>query len=179
MLSARKKTGIQAIATTVLFTGLYFALTIALAPVSYLPFQVRVSDVLIVMSAVVGLPAVYGVFFGCILANLFPVGYPANPVDVVAGSLANLIASYSAYKIAYQRSEKLRIVAATLISTLIVTFIVGSYLPFIILPEVSWIDVLWIGYLGVLPGELISQMVLGIPTIMTIQKLIHTGQRRT
>ncbi len=178
MLSARKKTGLQSVAAAVLFTGLYFALTIALAPISYLPLQVRISDVLIVMSVVAGLPAVYGVFFGCILANLFPVGYPANPIDVVAGSLANLIASYSAYRIAYQRTEKLRIVAATLTSSLIVTLIVGSYLPFIILPNVSWTDMLWIGYLGVLPGELISQMALGIPTIMTIQKLIHIDQKR-
>ncbi|RLG02334.1 MAG: QueT transporter family protein, partial [Thaumarchaeota archaeon] len=82
------------IAETLIFAALYFALTFILAPISFLPLQVRVSDSLIMLSAVLGLPVVYGVFLGCILANLFPVGYPPNPVDVVFGSLANLIASY-------------------------------------------------------------------------------------
>ncbi|MCX8187470.1 MAG: QueT transporter family protein [Nitrososphaeria archaeon] len=176
---AAKNIEIQKMAIAVLFTGLYFTLTIALAPISYLPFQVRISDVLIVMSVVVGLPAVYGVFFGCILANLFPVGYPPNPIDIVAGSLANLLASYAAYRIAYQRSGKLRIVIAAFTSTLIVSLIVGSYLPFIIMPKVSWRDIFWVGYLGVLPGEVVSQMALGIPAIMTIRKLIHMKSMNT
>lgn len=172
-MRAAKNIEMQKMAIAVLFTGLYFTLTIALAPISYLPFQVRISDMLIVMSVVLGLPVVYGVFFGCILANLFPIGYPPNPIDIVAGSLANLLASYAAYRIAYRRARKLRVVIASFTSTIVVSLIVGSYLPFILMPNVSLMDVIWKGYIWVFPGELVSQMALGIPAVLTLQKSIH------
>ncbi len=158
-----------------IFTALYFLLTFIFAPISFLPFQVRVSDALIMLSAVVGLPAVYGVFLGCILANLFPVGYAPNPFDVVFGSLANLIASYLVYRIAYGKPDKLRIIASGAISSAVVTLIVGSYLPFIILPNVSWIDMLWLGYLGVLPGEVVAQIAIGGSIVMALKKFLRAG----
>ena len=92
---------VQQVAETVIFAALYFLLTFILAPISFLLFQVRVSDALIMLSAVLGLPVVYGVFLGCIFANLFPVGYPPNLLDVVFGSIANLVAPYTVYRICY------------------------------------------------------------------------------
>ncbi|MCD6341998.1 MAG: QueT transporter family protein [Thaumarchaeota archaeon] len=171
MSSSRKRS--QIVAEVAVFAGLYFALTIALAPISFLPFQVRVSDILIMASAIVGISATYGVFLGCILANLFPVGYPPNPIDIVGGSIANLLASYAVYRIAYGRQGKLRLTIASLTSASIITLIVGSYLPFIILPNVSWGDVVWLGYAGVFPGELISQTILGLPLITAVKKVLE------
>jgi len=159
------------IAETLIFAALYFALTFILAPISFLPLQVRVSDSLIMLSAVLGLPVVYGVFLGCILANLFPVGYPPNPVDVVFGSLANLIASYLVYLTCYGRAGRRRILLAGIMSSIIVSLIVGSYLPFLIMPNVSWQEVVWIGYLGVLPGELIAQAGLGSALTLTLTRI--------
>ena len=160
-------------AVAALFAALYFALTFAFAPISFLPLQVRVSDALLILSAVLGLPVVYGVFLGCLLANIFPVGYLPNPLDIVFGSLANLISSYLVYRVAYGRLSGVRVAAGAVLSAISVTLIVGSYLPFIILPEVSWSDVVWIGYLGVLPGELVAQLAIGVPLALALRKFFQ------
>lgn len=162
---------VQQVAEMMVFAALYFILTFMLAPISFLPFQVRMSDMLIMLSAVFGLPAVYGVFLGCIFANLFPVGYPPNPLDIVLGSLANLISSYIVYRICYSRLNRLRVILSSAVSSLIITLIVGSYLPILILPSFSWWDVVWIGYLGVLPGELVAQSVIGSALVLALAKI--------
>ncbi len=162
---------VQQVAETVIFAALYFLLTFILAPISFLLFQVRVSDALIMLSAVLGLPAVYGVFLGCIFANLFPVGYPPNLLDVVFGSIANLVASYTVYRICYAKVNKLRVIASSFISSSIITLIVGSYLPFIIFPNLSWRDVAWMGYAGVLPGELLAQTVIGSSLVLALARI--------
>ncbi len=162
---------IQQIAEMMVLAALYFTLTFMLAPISFLPFQVRVSDALIMLSAVLGLPAVYGVFLGCFFANFFPVGYPPNPLDIAFGSLANLIASYTVYRICYNRLSKIRVVFSSVVSSLIISLIVGSYLPILILPGFSWWDVVWAGYVGVLPGELIAQSAIGSALVLALAKI--------
>lgn len=160
------------IAEIIIFVALYFTITFLLAPISFfLPFQVRVSDALIMLSAVFGLPAVYGVSLGCLFANLFPVGYSPNPLDIVFGSLANLAASYTVYRICYSRLSRLRIILSSLLSSLIITLIVGSYLPILILPSLSLWDMIWVGYIGVLPGELIAQSIIGSAMVLALARV--------
>ncbi|RLE78549.1 MAG: hypothetical protein DRJ51_09385, partial [Thermoprotei archaeon] len=48
------RASLMTIAGTVLIASTYFALTWILAPISFLPFQVRFSDSLIMLSAVFG-----------------------------------------------------------------------------------------------------------------------------
>jgi len=162
---------VQRIAEMMVFAALYFILTFMLAPISFLPFQVRVSDALIMLSAIFGLPAAYGVFLGCLFANFLPVGYPPNPLDIVLGSLANLAASYTVYRICYSRLSKLRIILSSLASSLIIALIVGSYLPILILPSFSLWDVVWVGYIGVLPGELIAQLAIGSALVLALARI--------
>ena len=65
----------------------YAGLTLALAPISYGPVQFHVSEVLTVLPFF--LPsAVWGLWLGCILANL----YTGSVLDIVFGSLATLLA---------------------------------------------------------------------------------------
>lgn len=162
---------VQRIAEMSVIAALYFILTFMLAPISFLPFQLRMSDALIMLSAILGLPSVYGVFLGCLLANFFPVGYPPNPLDIVLGSLANLIASYTVYRICYNRLNRIRVILSSLISSLIIVLIVGSYLPFLILPSVFWWDIVWLGYIGVLPGELVAQSIAGSALVITFARI--------
>jgi hypothetical protein len=124
---------VQRIAEMMVFAALYFILTFMLAPISFLPFQVRVSDALIMLSAIFGLPAAYGVLPRMPLRKLPPRRYPPNPLDIVLGSLANLAASYTVYRICYSRLSRLRIILSSLASSLIIALIVGSYLPILIL----------------------------------------------
>ncbi len=68
--------------------ALYAALTIALAPISYGPLQFRVSEALTVIPFLIP-GTVWGLFAGCILANL----YTGSVLDIVFGSLATLLAA--------------------------------------------------------------------------------------
>ena len=64
----------------------YAALTMALAPISYGPIQMRVSEVLCVLPFFFP-SATWGLFIGCMIANLISA---AGVWDVVFGSLATL-----------------------------------------------------------------------------------------
>ena len=66
----------------------YAALTILLAPISYGAVQFRVSEALTVLPFLMPC-TVWGVFVGCILANL----YTGSVLDIVFGSLATLLAA--------------------------------------------------------------------------------------
>lgn len=80
-LSARR------VAVCALVGGAYAALTVALSPISYGPVQFRVSEALTVLPFL--LPGtVWGLFVGCVLANLFT----GSVLDIVFGSLATLLA---------------------------------------------------------------------------------------
>lgn len=171
------RTHLRMIAETILIAATYFALTWILAPIGFLPFQVRFSDSLIMLSAVFGEAAAWGVFLGCIIANCFPVGYPPNIIDIVFGSFANLISGYVVLAIT-KRYSRIRLIIASLASSLIVTFIVGTYLPILILPRFTVKDILFLGYLGVLPGELVSQAILGVWLVEGIKRLLPKKMAR-
>lgn len=66
----------------------YALATIALAPVSYGPIQLRVSELLCILPFFIPGTA-YGLFVGCLLANLLT----GNVFDVLFGSLATLLAA--------------------------------------------------------------------------------------
>ena len=78
-----------------MIAAIYAVLTIVLAPISYGPIQVRLSEALTVLPALTprGIP---GVFVGCIVANIIS---PYGLVDLVLGSLATLIAAIASYKL--------------------------------------------------------------------------------
>ena len=76
------------LAVSAVIAALYAALTIALAPISYGPLQFRVSEALTVMPFLIP-STVWGVFVGCILANL----YTGSVLDILFGSLATLLAA--------------------------------------------------------------------------------------
>ena len=65
----------------------YAALTIVLAPISYGPVQFRVSEALTALPFLMP-GAVWGIFAGCVLANL----YTGSVLDIVFGSLTTLLA---------------------------------------------------------------------------------------
>lgn len=66
----------------------YALLTLALAPISYGPVQLRLSELLCILPFLLPETA-YGLFIGCLLANLLT----GNVFDVVFGSLATLLAA--------------------------------------------------------------------------------------
>lgn len=128
------------------FAALYAVAVVLLAPISYGIIQLRLADALIPLSMVFGLPVVYGVALGNIVANLYG-GY--GPIDVVFGTLANLLGSYAAFRL---RSKPF---LGCLAATVAVSLIVGGYL---------WILVgvpMEISLLGLFAGSFTAIAMLG------------------
>ncbi|MFN3621603.1 MAG: QueT transporter family protein, partial [Nitrososphaerales archaeon] len=125
----------QESALTISVASLYAVLTLALAPISFGPIQLRISDCLITLSALLGLPVVIGVTLGCFIGNLlFYVSGGAFIIslglvfDVTLGPLANLTASLTIFM--FRR----RVRIACLLAALEIGIIVGSYLWLIFPP---------------------------------------------
>ena len=76
------------LATAAIVAAAYAALTIVLAPISYGAVQFRVSEALTVLPFFMPC-TVWGLWIGCILANL----YTGSLADIVFGSQATLLAA--------------------------------------------------------------------------------------
>lgn len=116
-----------------MFASLYAVLVIALAPISFLPFQVRFADALIPLSILFGWPSIIGLTIGCAVSNfvagqVFFGGWTF--IDVIGGSLANFVSCYVGWKICIKHTSKF-FLTSTLIQSIIVSIIVGTYLWFI------------------------------------------------
>ena len=104
---------------TALIAALYATLVVVLAPISYGPIQLRAADCLIPLSSLFGLPAVVGVSIGALVANTY---YFLSPIDIVLGTLANLIAAYLIFRM------RGRLLFACIIGSCVIGGMVGGYL---------------------------------------------------
>jgi uncharacterized membrane protein len=141
----------SAAAFTAAFAALYAVGVVVLAPISFQVFQVRVADALLPLSILFGWPAILGLSLGAFVANLFG---GLGPVDVVGGSLANLLAGYVAWRIALNRGRWWSALAVGL-QVLVVTLIVGTYLSYLLAVPLQ------IGWLGVMLGSIVAIGFLG------------------
>ena len=83
------------VSLTAVFAALYAVINLVQAltignPSIYGPVQLRVSDFLIALAALLGLPVILGVTVGCALVNAFGL---IGPIDIIFGSFANLVAA--------------------------------------------------------------------------------------
>jgi uncharacterized membrane protein len=125
------------LALAAVFGALYAALVIGFAPISNLPIQVRVADVLMPLAILFGWPVILGLGIGTVVGNFAAdslTGFPSASIglDIVGGSLVNLLAGFLAWKIG-QRSLRIRNwnsswFIATLIETALISVVVGGYL---------------------------------------------------
>lgn len=95
----RKHPAVYRLSQGAIIAALYTTLTLALAPISFGPLQVRVSEALAILPLFTP-AAVPGLFVGCLLANLFG---GAIIWDVVFGSLATLIGAAVGYLLRFNR----------------------------------------------------------------------------
>lgn len=131
----------------------YAAFTLLLIPLSYGPFQLRLAEALTVLPYLFP-QVVFGLFIGCIIANLFS---PFGLLDIIFGSIATLIA-------AFLTSKAPNIYLAPLPPVVVNAFIVSVYLSNLTgIPY--WLMVIYIG---------ISQFVIcygiGLPLLMVLKK---------
>jgi len=131
----------------------YASLTLLLIPLSYGPFQLRLSEALTVLPYLFP-QAVYGLFIGCFIANLFS---PFGLLDIIFGSIATLIA-------AYLTSRAPNIYLAPLPPVIVNAFIVSVYLSNLTgIPY--W---LMVSYIGV--SQVVVCYGIGLPLLMVLKK---------
>ncbi len=156
------------IAETAMFAVTYIVLVLAFHSLSFYYIQVRIADALLPLSMVYGWTAIAGLTIGCAIANLYsPVPQPM--LDVLLGSLTNLISTYLAYKVG--RNGVLRILLGSILEAIVVTVIVGSYL------SVLFNVPLEAAYAGVGLGSFISIVVIGAPLAATLSKYVRISAR--
>jgi uncharacterized membrane protein len=136
--------------------ALYDVLGLVFASISFGPVQVRVSNILIPMIAIFGLPGVIGTVLGTFTLNLYgyAVGIAIGPLDLISAFVFLparwLIARYG--------------LKAVLIHTLCVGLWVGYLLnnvfglPFLVTAPL------------VMGGEAVAEIVLGVPVTLALQR---------
>lgn len=100
--------------------AIYYVLCVAIAPLSYGQVQCRISEV-ILLFCMRNTFAVYGYTIGCALANLTS---PLGILDVIVGSLANLIVGSFARKCG-------KVVPTVLFGTVFNGIVVGAELSIV------------------------------------------------
>src|SRR5207248_3299974 len=159
------------LALAAVFGALYSALVIGFAPISNLPIQVRVADVLLPLAILFGWPAILGLGIGTVVGNFAAdsiTGFPSASIglDVVGGSLVNLLAAFLAWRIG-QRSWRVRNwngswFAATIVETVLISIAVGGYLsPVFSIP-------LPVSILTILAGEIVAINIGGFALLNVI-----------
>ncbi len=137
--------------------GLYAALTLLFAPISYGPVQVRIAEALTVLPAFTP-AAVPGLFIGCLIANALG---GLGIYDMIFGSLATLAAAFMS------RLVRSRNWLVPLPPVILNALIVGSMLHFMydmrLSASISWVAL----------GQAIACYGLGYPLILYLRK--HSG----
>lgn len=136
-----------------LIGSLYVALTMMLAPISYGPIQVRVSEALTLLPWLWP-EAIPGLFLGCAAANFFG-GF--GLIDVVFGSFATLAAAF------LTRLMPNRWLAA-LPPVLVNALVVGYYLSF--LAEMPF----YLTFTYVALGQAVACGALGVPLLTFLHR---------
>jgi len=148
------------VAITAFFAALYAIGVIALAPISFMIFQVRIADSLLPLSILFGVPASLGFSIGAFVANMFG---GLGVIDILGGSLANLIAGIAGWKIG-QRKIRGRLFLATMVQNLILTAIVGTYLAYLFGFPIL------VGWSGIFLGSTVAINLLGYTLLKAFSK---------
>lgn len=140
-----------------LIAALYVVLTLlsnALGLAS-MQIQVRFSEALTILPYFTT-AAIPGVFVGCLMSNLLAGG---ALLDILFGSLATLIGAVCTYLL--RRFKWLTPIPPIVSNTLIIPFV---------LKYAYGIEPIWLSFITVGAGELISAGVLGMFLLLTLQK---------
>ena len=143
--------------TNGVIAALYAALTLTLAPLSYGPVQVRISEFMTLL-AFVNKKYVPGLVIGCFLANL---GSPFGITDMTVGTLATFLA---VYPMQYCRN----LFAASLLPVIANGIIIGLELYY--LAAVPADVPVWSTMAYVAAGEFLSVSVLGVIIMKVLLK---------
>jgi len=173
MSKKRKGWDSRGIALAALLAALYAAYVFYFSVTSFQVVQVRVVDALLPLSAIFGPPAIAGVTLGVFVGNLL--GSPFGPIDIVGGTVANLVAATLAWQVGRRRFRGSWLLAIA-IEIAAVTLIVGSYL--VVLTSSPNVP-LWVGWVEFLVSEVIAIGVLGYPLLRAVDRATRKNATST
>lgn len=152
-----------------MFAALYAALTLALAPYSFGPIQVRIAEALTVLP-LLGFWPIWSLTIGCALSNLIGAAMGVNLLgywDVIWGTLATLLAAYFTYSCKNITFKKIPVVSL-LMPILFNGLVVGYELTMVVGPYNFGMFLFYA--LSVALGESISVFVFGYPLYRYLKK---------
>ncbi len=138
--------------------AVYAALTIALSPISYGIYQIRVAEALTVLPYFYP-PAIIALTVGCFIANIFG---GQGLQDIIFGSSFTLLAGMLTMSARFINSRKLSMILAPLPPVLVNAFGVSLYLS----PIVGFNYLYTVQWIGV--GQLVACYGIGLPLLLVI-----------
>ena len=132
-----------------------FTLIAAALGLSSMQVQIRFSEALTILPYFTP-AAIPGVFIGCLLSNILAGG---ALLDIIFGSLATLIAAVGTYLL--RRQKWLAPIPPIVANTLIIPFV---------LKAAYGIGPVWLSFITVGAGELLSAGVLGMLLLLVLEK---------
>ena len=170
------KFGIKYLTLAGIIAALYMLLTLPFAQFSYGIIQFRLAEILTVLP-ILNFAAVPGVFVGCFLVNLLN-PHSLGLVDIIGGSLATLLAAWLSYRwgtpwrLTKDKAESrisLRRLVPLVPPIIVNALIVGTYLPYLLLDQVTVPTLLGaIGSIALTQSLVI--FLLGLPLLLALQR---------
>ena len=158
---------IRKIAFSGIVAALYAGLTIAVAPLAYGPIQFRFSEVLCILPFFFPF-SVWGLFVGCILANIMST---LHILDVIVGPVASLLAALCTMWIGknYDKNRLLTKALACFPPVIFNAIIIGALIAYVTIgtdePVAFIIAFAWVGF-----GQFVVMYVLGLPLMIYLSK---------
>jgi uncharacterized membrane protein len=160
----RRSSKTRGIALAAILAALYAADVIFFAPISFQAVQVRIADVLLPLSIIFGPTAVAGLTLGVLVGNFY--ASPFGGVDIIGGTVANLVATALAWYIGRRRFPGAW-VAAISAEVIAVSLIVGSYLA-------GLTDTpLWLMFLEIAAGEVVAVGIGGYILLKAVDRVFN------
>ena len=172
-MKERKQTASQRIrflTVTGLIAGLYAALTLVLAPLSFGPVQCRVAEALTILAAYTP-AAIPGLTIGCVISNVVGLSMGANvagALDILLGTLATGVAAWMSYGLRRFRVKGLPLWSA-IPPVITNALIVGTELAVVLVPDLTvygWLG--WVASVGA--GQIIACIGGGLLLAGMLQK---------
>ena len=183
--TARSRTLLRDLTLASVFAALYAVLVVAFAGNSFLPVQLRVADVLMPLVILFGWPVALGLGIGALVGNfagetLLGFQFSSIAVDMIFGSITNLIAGIVAWQIGrrgWTRLGRNKVwFLATSAETVIISLVVGSYLYIILgIPaEITFYGFTFSGLLasiaGIAVGSIVAINILGYVLLLGLAR---------
>jgi len=149
------------IALMSVLASLYVVMGLFIPMYSFGQFQCRISDALYPLIAVLGTPAMWGLFLGHLIYNTYGYisGFALGPLDMIVSPFLFLIPKHLIKRYGYKAVP-------------VHVIFVGLWVPFLIClvnPNTPWMAYPPI-LLSVMGGEVIAEVILGIPLAKLVKK---------